>query len=81
MSAPTKKVTEQARREAGLSAAELWERYVGLGGMSTSDEVDEILRQRVSPTPHDHDLLAHALNERFTELGRNHPVHYAEDQA
>lgn len=80
MSAPTQNVTEQARRDAGLSPSELWERYVGLGGMSTSDEVDAILRQSVLPTPHNHDLLAHALNERFTELGRNHPVRYSEDQ-
>lgn len=28
---------------------------------------------------HDHDLLAHAINERSVELGANHPVPYLED--
>ena len=78
MSAPTKTVSIPTRDDAGLSGPDLWRRYVELGGMSTSDEVDSILRFEVVPTNHDHDVLAHALNERFTELGRNHPVLYAE---
>ena len=77
MSAPTRNVAEQTRHDAGLSGPELWRRYVELGGMSTSDEVESILRLEVLPTTHDHDVLAHALNERFSELGRNHPVRYA----
>lgn len=71
-------VTVQARDDAGLSAPELWRRYVELGGMSTSDEVESILHLEVLPTTHDHNVLAHALNERFSELGGNHPVRYAE---
>lgn len=64
-----------------MSEADLWRRYVELGGMSTSEEVESILRSEVAPAPHDHDVLAHALNERFTELGRNHPVRYAETRS
>ena len=30
-------------------------------------------------TPHDRDLLVHALNERFSELGRDHPLPYSDD--
>lgn len=78
MSAPTKDVTVLTRDDADLSAPELWRRYVELGGMSSSDEVESILRLEILPTCHDHDVLAHALNERFSELGRNHPVRYAE---
>lgn len=77
MSPPTKNVSERTRDDSGLSASELWRRYIELGGMSTSDEVDAILRLEILPTDHDHDVLAHALNERFSELGRNHPVRYA----
>jgi hypothetical protein len=33
------------------------------------------------PTGHDYDVIAHALNERFVELGGNHPVPYVEDTA
>lgn len=73
-----KHVSAPTRNDAGLTEPELWRRYVELGGMSTSDEVESILRLDVLPTTHDHDVLAHALNERFSELGRNHPVRYAE---
>jgi hypothetical protein len=70
---------ERARLDAGLSQEELWMRYFELGGMSTALEVDALLHWALLPTVHDHDLLAHALNERFVELGGNHPVAYLED--
>jgi hypothetical protein len=40
--------------------------------------VEAFLYGALQPTPHDHDVLAHALNERFVELGGNHPVPYAD---
>jgi urocanate hydratase len=70
---------ELARRECGLSGDELWFRYFGLGGMSTAFQLDAYLHGALEPSDHDHDLIAHALNERFVELGRNHPVPYLED--
>lgn len=75
---PAKNVSDETRRDAGLSAPDLWLRYFGLGGMSTPAEVESYLRGGVAPSAHDHDVLAQALNERFAELGRNHPVQYAE---
>lgn len=78
MTAATKDVSNETRLDAGLSEAELWRRYLALGGMSTAGEVESILRLESSPTDHDHNVLAHALNERFSELDRNHPVRYAE---
>ena len=33
----------------------------------------------VLPETRDHDVIAHALNERFSELGMNHPVPYLGD--
>jgi hypothetical protein len=71
---------EQARLDARLSLDELWMRYFELGGMSTALQVDAFLYGALVPTVHDHDLLAHALNERFVELGGNHPVPYLEDR-
>jgi hypothetical protein len=67
------------RRDALLSHGELWLRYFELGGMSTALEVEAFLYEALTPTPHDRDLIAHALNERFVELGGNHPVPYADD--
>jgi hypothetical protein len=67
------------RQEAGLSHGELWLRYFELGGMSTGFELEAIVYGLVTPKARDHDLIAHALNERFTELGANHPVAYFDD--
>jgi hypothetical protein len=67
------------RGSAGLSHGELWLRYFELGGMSTGFELEAFLFGVLSPSDHDHDVIAHALNERFTELGGNHPVAYLRD--
>jgi hypothetical protein len=71
---------DQARRAAGLSHGELWLRYFDLGGMSTALQLEAFLYGALEPTVHDHDLIAHALNERFVEMGGNHPVPYLEDR-
>lgn len=69
---------DQARQAADLTQGDLWFRYFELGGMSTPFEVDAYLFGALLPTPHDYNVLAHALNERFVELGGDHPVPYAE---
>ena len=63
-----------ARIDAGLSVDELWLRYFGLGGMSTRFE--RAAQEDRALILHDHDLIAHALNERFVELGGDRPVPY-----
>ena len=68
------------REQAGLSHGELWLRYFELGGMSTALQVEAFLYGVLEPSVHDHDIVAHALNERFVELGGNHPVPYADDE-
>jgi hypothetical protein len=68
------------RRQAALSHGELWLRYFGLGGMSTGFQLEAFLYGALEPTEHDHDIIAHALNERFVELGGNHPVPYVGDE-
>jgi hypothetical protein len=65
------------RQEAGLSHQELWLRYFELGGICGRTDVEAILRGVLVPSDHDHDVIALALNERFVELGRGHPVPYA----
>jgi hypothetical protein len=68
-----------ARQDAGLTQHELWVRYFGLGGMTPALELEAVCHGAMLATDPDHDRIAHALNERFTELGRNHPVPYSED--
>lgn len=72
-------ILDAYRQEARLSHNELWLRYFELGGMSTGFELETFLYGLVAPTSHDHDVIAHALNERFTELGGDHPVAYLDD--
>ena len=68
------------RRDADLSLGELWLRYFELGGMSTGLELEAFLCGALLPSAHDHDVIAVALNERFVEMGGNHPVPYSEDE-
>ena len=72
-------VLDGYRREAELSHGELWLRYFELGGMSTGLQLEAYVYGALRPSRHDHDIIAHALNERFVELGGNHPVPYAAD--
>ena len=72
-------VLDSFRIDAALSHGELWLRYFELGGMSTGLQLEAYLYGALRPTRHDHDIIAHALNERFVELGGNHPVPYADD--
>ena len=67
------------RIDAQLSNDELWLRYFELGGMSTGVDLEAFLLGFLQPSIHDHDVIAHALNERFVEMGGNHPVAYLED--
>ena len=67
---------DEFRRQAGLSHGDLFLRYFELGGMSTAFELEAILYGALEPGAHDREVVAHALNERFVELGGDHPVPY-----
>jgi hypothetical protein len=73
-------VLEVARRDVGFSLSELWCRYFALGGMYTALEVDAVLNGALVMVPIDRDRLAVALNERYAELGGDHPVPYIGDE-
>jgi hypothetical protein len=72
-------VLDVFRQEAGLAHGDLWLRYFELGGMSSALELQAFLYGALIPTDHDHDVIAHAINERFAELGGDHPVAYLID--
>jgi hypothetical protein len=80
MTGPPGDVLERARREVGLTQTELWLRYFELGGMSAALELEGFLAGVLRPSRHDYDLVAHAINERFVELGGNRPVAYLGDR-
>jgi hypothetical protein len=72
-------VFEQARRELGISISDLWMHYFALGGMSTALELEAILYSALVAEPHDREILAVAINERFAEIGGDHPMPYSDD--
>jgi len=73
-------ILEEARRELSMSIEELWLRYFALGGMSTALEVEAILFGALVAIAHDRDVLSVALNERYAELGADHPLPYSHDE-
>ncbi len=72
-------VLEKARRDLGLSVDDLWLRYFALGGMNAVLEIEAILFGALVSDDHNRDIIAVALNERFSELGGDHPLRYSGD--
>jgi anti-anti-sigma factor len=64
---------EVGRRAAGLSVTDLFVAYFALGGTRTLGEVGACLAGMDDVLDgHQHDVAAHAVNERLVELGRQH---------
>ncbi len=70
---------DRARTDAQLTHGELFLRYFELGGMSSALQVEAFCYGALEPSDHDHDIIAHAINERFSEFGQNHPIAYSDD--
>jgi hypothetical protein len=70
---------DRARRDVGLSHGDLWFRYFELGGKCPAIEVEAFVYGALAPSEWDADLLALALNERYAETGRDHPLPYSDD--
>jgi len=64
---------------SGLTYEQLWVSYVGLGGMRDHDQLQASLEGKSPLSSYEHDLVAQALNDHFTERGQNHPVAYAHE--
>jgi len=47
--------------------------------MSSPVEVKASICGEPEPTAHDREVLAHALNDHFSESGQNHPVLHDDD--
>jgi hypothetical protein len=70
---------EAARRQLGMSTMDVWVGYFAVGGNGALPDVGDWLSSTVRPPARDHDMLAQALNDRFTEAGFDHPVRYSDD--
>jgi hypothetical protein len=47
-----------------------------MGGEGTPIELEAYVEGLLRPGSHEHDVIAHALNEHFAETGHDHPVGY-----
>ena len=60
-----------------LRASELWWRYAAYGGKASVAELADRIAGNESIDAYEHDLIAHAMNEEFDELGMTeYPVGY-----
>lgn len=75
-SMPNSIALETARKDCGLTTDELWLRYFELTGAASLLELEAYLHGALVPDPLQYDMIAHALNERFMELGLDHPIPY-----
>ena len=72
-------LVEKYRQYAVLSIEELWLRCFELGGMNTQLQLDAFLHGIIRPTPHEHNLMAVALNQYFMEFDPSRFAPYIED--
>ena len=68
-----------AQHMLGLSVAQLWLDYLGLGGNLPPAAIGAALAGAITLGDHDHDVLVQALNERFIDRAENHPLAYADE--
>lgn len=78
MTLPPHAVLDAARQQAGMSFQDLWIAYFALGGTALPDEVRAYLGGGPVASM-DYDVLAQAINERFLDMGDNHPVPYRDE--
>ena len=63
---------------SGMTNEQVWLRQVSVGGEATDLEVEAYILGLLQIDPHQHDLIAQALNEYFVDHGGNHPVQYSD---
>jgi hypothetical protein len=51
---------------------------VAVGGDASPLELEAYLLGLLAIDPHQHDVIAQALNEHFLDCGQDHPVPYSE---
>ncbi len=66
-----------ARARAGLSAADMYLRYVSLGGSAPAVQLAEHCATGDAQTPAEHDIAVLALNERFLEMNLSERLPYS----
>ena len=61
---------------ARITDEDLWIRYIGVGGSGSRAELMQSVADDSPGDPHEHNLIAQAINEHFIDGGGDHPVAY-----
>ena len=72
-------VLDAGRQHAGLTIAALWLACRGIGWTGTEDDLADVMSGDRVPTSGEYNEIAQAINDRFSDLGHDHPVPYAEE--
>ena len=70
----------EAMKESGIPLGEVWMRYFSFTGAAGEYEIDAYLNGSLELTPHERDLLAHAVNELINELPPRRKAPYSDDE-
>ena len=65
-------------RHAHWRNEDLWVASVALGGNLAQRDVERITSGDVTPSAHEYDVLAAALNDHFIDVGIVNPVRYSD---
>ena len=79
MSFASAEALRNGMRDAQWDTADLWVASVAMGGHFRQRDIELVALGTADLSPADHDVLAAALNDYFTELGQDHPVRYWRD--
>lgn len=60
-----------------MSYHDVWVGYFSVGGNGTLADVRSWLSGEILVPTRDHDLLAQAMNDAFTDAGLGHPIAYS----
>lgn len=77
MKVSSHEILEAGRTQAGMTFDDLWLAYFALGGVAPPAELRAYLLGE--PATIDYDVVAQAINERFIDLGQNHPMPYLDE--
>ncbi len=70
---------DDGRQQLGMTAYQLWIGYFSVGGNCSMADLDDWLSGAAALPDREHNLLAQALNDEFTDIGLNHAVPYTGD--
>ena len=74
MTTASSAVIRSGLQRLSWTVSDLWIATVSVGGSFSRQDVEDLTTGGRAATPIEHDILVAALNDRFVDLGTNHPL-------